>query len=83
MKCLKLAYKKLSEKSSNVSAHFLISRQGTIYNLLCPKYKAWHAGKSKWKDKTNINDYSIGIELENKGHVYGYSNFSNGMLVFS
>ena len=76
MKCLKLAYKKLSEKSSNVSAHFLISRQGTIYNLLCPKYKAWHAGKSKWKENTNINDYSIGIELENRGHEFGYQNYS-------
>ncbi len=76
MKNLKLAYKKLSDNNSNVSAHYLISRKGIIFNLLCPKYKAWHAGKSKWKDKTNINDYSIGIELENKGHIYGYTNFS-------
>ena len=76
MKNLKLAYKKLSDNNSNVSAHYLISREGIIFNLLCPQYKAWHAGKSKWKNKTNINDYSIGIELENKGHKYGYSNFS-------
>ena len=78
MKNLKLAYKKLSNKNSNVSAHYLISRKGIIFNLLCPKYKAWHAGKSKWKNITNINDYSIGIELENKGHEFGYSNFSKG-----
>ena len=77
MKNLKLAYKKLSDKNSNVSAHYLISRDGIIFNLLCPKYKAWHAGKSKWKNKININDYSIGIELENKGHEFGYSNFTN------
>ena len=76
MKNLKSAYKKLSDKNSKVSAHYLISREGIIYNLLCPKYKAWHAGKSKWKNSTNINDYSIGIELENKGHDFGYSNFS-------
>ena len=76
MKNLKLAYKKLSDDNSNVSAHYLISRKGIIFNLLCLKYKAWHAGKSKWKNKININDYSIGIELENKGHTYGYSNFS-------
>ena len=76
MKTLKLAYQKLSYKSSNVSVHYLISRKGIIYNLLCPKYKAWHAGKSKWGKNTNINDYSIGIELENKGHEFGYSNFS-------
>ena len=77
MKNLKLAYDKLSDETSNVSSHYLISRNGTIYNLLCPKYKAWHAGKSKWKNNLNINDYSIGIELENKGHDYGYTKFSN------
>ena len=76
MKTLKLAYQKLSDKSSNVSVHYLISKKGIIFNLLCPKYKAWHAGKSKWKNYTNINDYSIGIELENKGHNFGYTNFS-------
>ena len=77
MKNLKLAFQKLSNKNSNVSAHYLISRQGIIFNLLCPKYKAWHAGKSKWKNFININDYSIGIELENKGHNFGYSNFTS------
>ena len=77
MKNLKLAYQKLSEKTSNVSSHYLISRDGIIINLLCPKFKAWHAGKSKWKNDLNINDYSIGIELENRGHDFGYSNYSN------
>ena len=76
MKTLQLAYKRLSDKSSNVSAHYLISRDGIIFNLLCPKYKAWHAGKSKWSNNTNINDNSIGIELENKGHDFGYTYFS-------
>ena len=77
MKNLKLAYYKLTNNSSNVSAHYLISRNGIIFNLLCPKYKAWHAGKSKWNNLTNINNYSIGIELENKGHDFGYSNYTN------
>ena len=76
MKTLKLAYQKLTNKSSNVSAHYLITRKGEIFNLLCPKYKAWHAGKSKWKKNVNINDYSIGIELENKGHNFGYTDYS-------
>ena len=76
MKNLKLAYKKLSDNHSNVSSHYLISKNGKIYNLLCPKLKAWHAGESKWNKHVNINDYSIGIELENKGHEYGYSSFT-------
>ena len=77
MKNLKLAYQKLSDSNSKVSAHYLISRKGIIYNLLCPKLKAWHAGKSRWKNNININEISIGIELENKGHEFGYSNFTN------
>ena len=76
MKNINLAYKKLSNNHSNVSTHYLISRNGIIFNLLCPKFKAWHAGKSKWKNDININEYSLGIELENKGHRYGYTNFT-------
>ena len=77
MKNLKLAYQKLSDSNSKVSTHYLISRKGIIYNLLCPKLKAWHAGKSRWKNNINLNEISIGIELENKGHEFGYSNFTN------
>ena len=77
MKNFELAYKKLTDKRSLVSAHYLVSRKGIIFNLLCPKYKAWHAGQSKWMNHININDYSIGIELENKGHEFGYSNYSD------
>ena len=71
------AFKKLISLKSDVSCHYLISRKGTIYNLLSPNLKAWHAGKSKWKKYSNINDYSIGIELENKGHNHGYQDFTS------
>ena len=37
---------------------------------------AWHAGKSKWKNFVNLNNNSIGIELVNKGHKFGYQSFS-------
>ena len=77
MKNLNLAYQKLSDDHSNVSCHYLISRNGIILNLLCPKFKAWHAGQSKWRNHININDYSIGIELENKGHENRYTKFTN------
>ncbi len=71
------AYRKLNDLKSEVSCHYLISREGKIYNLLCPKFKSWHAGISEWKNVKNLNDYSIGIELENKGHEHGYTNFTN------
>ena len=57
------AYRKLNDVKSEVSCHYLISREGKIYNLLCPKFKGWHAGTSEWKNVKNLNDYSIGIEL--------------------
>ena len=76
MKDLNSAYFKLSDRNSNVSCHYLISRSGLIYNLLCPSFKAWHAGKSQWKNKINLNDYSLGIELENRGHEYGYDYYT-------
>ena len=71
------AYRKLNDLKSEVSCHYLISREGKIYNLLCPKFKGWHAGISEWKNVENLNDYSIGVELENKGHEHGYTNFTN------
>ena len=70
------AYRKLNDIKSEVSCHYLISREGKIYNLLCPKLKGWHAGISEWKNIKNLNDYSIGIELENKGHEHGYTDFT-------
>tara|TARA_Y100000768_G_C23875735_1_gene632678 strand:- start:83 stop:661 length:579 start_codon:yes stop_codon:yes gene_type:complete len=76
MKSLESAYSKLNDSNSDVSCHYLISRLGLIYSLLPPNYKGWHAGKSQWRDKINLNDYSIGIELENKGHDYGYNYFT-------
>ena len=76
MKNFKDAYFKLNNLNSDVSTHYLISKLGIIYNLICPGFKAWHAGKSQWKNDKNLNDMSIGIELENKGHEHGYTNFT-------
>ena len=77
MKNLQSAYGRLISPLSDVSAHYLVSKEGKIYNLLCPRFKAWHAGKSQWKKDKNLNDNSIGIELENKGHDYGYTKFTS------
>ena len=50
------AYRKLNDLKSEVSCHYLISREGKIYNLLCPKFKGWHAGISEWKNIKNLNE---------------------------
>ena len=72
--------KRLSSKKSQVSTHYLINREGKITRMVDEKNAAWHAGKSKWKNFINLNDQSIGIELVNKGHQYGYENFSKKQI---
>ena len=57
----------LTEKKNKVSSHFLISKSGKIYNLVNESKRAWHAGQSSWKNITDINSHSIGIELDYLG----------------
>lgn len=47
-----------------VSAHYLIGRDGTLYQLVDDEKRAWHAGASRWGDLTDLNSASIGIELD-------------------
>tara|TARA_B100001059_G_scaffold228387_1_gene259383 strand:- start:83 stop:805 length:723 start_codon:yes stop_codon:yes gene_type:complete len=68
--------KKLKNIKSKVSCHYFISRKGLITQLVNDNKVAWHAGKSKWKTFKNLNEHSVGIELQNKGHEFGYQKFS-------
>lgn len=52
---------------TQVSAHYVISEDGIIHQMLNDHYRAWHAGVGKWGNNTDINSSSIGIELDNKG----------------
>ena len=72
--------KRLKSPKSKVSCHYLISRGGKIVQMVQDTKIAWHAGKSKWKKFNNLNNYSLGIELVNKGHRYGYQNFSTQQI---
>ena len=54
----------LCSENNKVSSHYLLSKTGTIYNLVSEKKRAWHAGQSYWKDYNDINSISIGIELD-------------------
>ena len=85
MKTFDDAFKRLCDKSSKVSSHYLIGRDGRIINLVDEKNRAWHAGVSHWKGIDNLNDISIGIELENPGHEFGYTPFPKkqmGALIY-
>jgi N-acetylmuramoyl-L-alanine amidase len=58
----------LCSQASKVSAHYLIRKDGAVFQLVGDFYRAWHAGKSKWKGQESLNNNSIGIEIENLGN---------------
>ena len=72
--------KRLKNSKAKVSCHYLINRKGEITQMVKENKVAWHAGKSKWRNFNNLNDSSIGIELVNKGHEFGYQNFSKNQI---
>jgi len=72
--------KRLKNPKYKVSCHYLINRRGKIIQMVKDINIAWHAGKSKWKKFNNLNNSSLGIELVNKGHKFGYQNFSNKQI---
>ena len=72
--------KRLKSYTSKVSCHYLINRKGRTTQLVKNQNIAWHAGKSKWKKFTNLNKNSIGIELVNKGHQFGYQKFTKEQI---
>ena len=63
-----------------VSCHYLIDRTGKIIKMVNDKDIAWHAGKSRWKNFNNLNTNSIGIELVNRGHKFGYQSFPKAQI---
>lgn len=59
----------LCKPSSRASAHAVIGRDGLIYQLAPFNTITWHAGRSTWKDRSGLNHYAIGIELDNAGQL--------------
>ena len=80
MKSEKKALERLRDKKSKVSCHYFIRKDGTIINMVPDKFIAWHAGKSCWKKQNNLNDKSIGIEIQNPGHSNSYPHFSKNQI---
>ncbi len=75
MNSARAALRRLCDPAARVSAHYLIDEDGALYRLVDEAMRAWHAGESAWRGDTNINDRSIGIELVNPGHEFGYRRF--------
>lgn len=69
------ALERLCDKACEVSAHYVIEENGRCHQLVDDDKRAWHAGFSYWEGLTDINSASIGVEIVNKGHDFGYEDF--------
>ena len=74
------AIERLCDPAAGVSAHYLVTREGEVVRMVPEERRAWHAGRSYWRGLTNVNDDSIGIEIDNPGHSNGYEPFPDAQI---
>jgi N-acetylmuramoyl-L-alanine amidase len=70
----------MCDAEAKVSAHYMIDEDGTVTRMVLEGKRAWHAGKSYWRGITDVNSASVGIELVNPGHEWGYRPFSEEQI---
>lgn len=76
MKTGEEALHRLCDPAAKVSAHYMIEEDGRVFRLVPEDLRAWHAGVACWAGQRDINARSIGIELVNPGHEFGYRDFT-------
>lgn len=69
------ALRRLCDPAAEVSAHYLVDEAGAVHQLVDESRRAWHAGRAAWGGVGDINGCSIGVELVNPGHEFGYRAF--------
>ena len=74
------ALDRLTDAAAKVSAHYFVEEDGRILALVAENKRAWHAGVSHWRGAENINARSIGIEIVNPGHEFGYRPFPDAQI---
>ena len=74
------ALARLCDPAAAVSAHYVIDEDGTVFGLVDEARRAWHAGVSSWQGRVDVNAFSVGIELVNPGHEWGYRGFPAAQL---
>lgn len=74
------ALERMRDPAAKVSAHYMIDEDGTVTRLVEEEKRAWHAGKSYWRGVTDVNSASVGIELVNPGHEWGYRPFTEAQM---
>ncbi len=81
MKTAQEAIDRLCDLASKVSAHYVLDEDGSLYQLVDESKRAWHAGISYWRGRENVNACSIGIEIVNPGHEWGYRPFTEDQYI--
>lgn len=69
------AIERLRDPAAKVSAHYLVAEDGQVLRMVAEENRAWHAGKSRWRGIEDVNSASVGIEIVNPGHEFGYRPF--------
>lgn len=75
MQSAQAALERMCDPEAQVSAHYMVTEAGQIFQLIPDHYRAWHAGLGFWRQETDINSRAIGIEIVNPGHEFGYRPF--------
>ena len=75
MRSAAAALDRLRDPAARVSAHYVVEEDGAVWRLVPEGRRAWHAGVSFWRGHTALNDRSVGIEMVNPGHEFGYRDF--------
>lgn len=74
------ALARLRDPDARVSSHYLVEEDGRIFSLVAEERRAWHAGRGSWRGETNCNAVSVGIEIVNPGHEFGYRPFPEAQI---
>ena len=74
------AIARLADPDSKVSAHYLVCEDGVVLRMVSEDRRAWHAGRSYWRGITDVNSASVGIEIVNPGHEFGYRSFPEAQM---
>ena len=74
------AVARLRDPDAKVSAHYVVDEDGGVLRLVAEARRAWHAGRGVWQGETDCNAASIGIEVVNPGHEFGYRDFPEAQI---
>ena len=74
------ALNRLCLRKNKVSSHYFVFEDGRIVQSVQESRRAWHAGESHWEGETDINSSSIGVEIANPGHDFGYPDFPSRQI---